>query len=72
MAQGNGTGMFPREVMNHFPLLPREEEGRLNHVSLRENFIERVFACPALSAGPTIAGPECWTRSQRPVAWSLA
>ena len=44
MAQRNGTGMFPREVMKRFPLLPLEEEGRLNDLPLRENFIERVFA----------------------------
>jgi len=43
MAQRNGTGMFPRAVMNRFPLLPLEEEGRLNDMPLRENFIERVF-----------------------------
>jgi uncharacterized protein YbgA (DUF1722 family) len=36
--------MFPREVMNRFPLLPLEEEGRLNDMPLRENFIEREFA----------------------------
>jgi uncharacterized protein YbbK (DUF523 family) len=34
MAQRNGTGMFPREVMNRFPLLPLEEEGRLNDMPL--------------------------------------
>ena len=44
MAKKDGTGMFPREVMNRFPLLPLEEEGRLNDMPLRENFIERVFA----------------------------
>ena len=44
MAQRNGTGIFPRELMNRFPLLPVEEEGRLNDMPLRENFIERVFA----------------------------
>jgi hypothetical protein len=44
VAQRNGTGMFPREVMRCFPLLPLEEEGRLNDMLLRENFIERVFA----------------------------
>ena len=46
MAQRNGTGMFPREVMNRFPLLPLPsgEENRLNDMPLRENFIERVFA----------------------------
>jgi len=44
MPQKVGTGMFPREVMKRFPLLPLEEEGRLNDMPLRENFIERVFA----------------------------
>ena len=39
-----GTGIFPREVMNCFPLLPLEEEGRLHDMHLRENFIDRVFA----------------------------
>ena len=34
MAQRNGTGMFPREVMNRFPLLPLEEEGRLSDLPL--------------------------------------
>jgi uncharacterized protein YbgA (DUF1722 family) len=43
MAQRNGTGMFLREVMNRFPLLPLEE-GQLNDMLLRENFVERVFA----------------------------
>ena len=44
MAQRNGTGMFPREVMKSFPLLPVEEEAWLNDMPLRENFVERVFA----------------------------
>ena len=43
MAQRDGTGIFPRETMKRFPLLPLEEEGRLNDLPLRENFIERVF-----------------------------
>ena len=30
--------------MVHFPLLPVEDEGRLNNPVLRENFIERIFA----------------------------
>jgi hypothetical protein len=34
MAQRNGTGMFPRAVMNRFPLLPLEEELRLNDMPL--------------------------------------
>ena len=43
MAQRNGTGMFPREVMNRFPMLPLQDEGRLNDMPLRENSIERIF-----------------------------
>jgi uncharacterized protein YbgA (DUF1722 family)/uncharacterized protein YbbK (DUF523 family) len=38
-----GTGIFAREVMRRFPLLPLEEEGRLHDMGLRENFIERIF-----------------------------
>ena len=40
-----GRGLFARAVTEHFPLLPVEEEGRLHDMVLRENFIERVFAC---------------------------
>ncbi len=39
----NGVGVFARVFMRHFPLLPVEEEGRLNDPALRENFIERIF-----------------------------
>jgi len=39
----NGVGMFARAFMEHFPLLPCEEEGRLHDPELRENFIERIF-----------------------------
>lgn len=38
-----GVGIFAREFMKAFPLLPVEEEGRLHDPVLRENFIERVF-----------------------------
>ncbi len=44
MAQRIGMGIFPRELRDRFPLLPIEEEGRLNDMPLRENFIERIFA----------------------------
>jgi hypothetical protein len=44
MPSRTGTGIFPRAVMQRFPLLPLEEEGWLNDLPLRENFIERVFA----------------------------
>jgi uncharacterized protein YbgA (DUF1722 family)/uncharacterized protein YbbK (DUF523 family) len=39
-----GVGVFARIFMEHFPLLPVEEEGRLHDPKLRENFIERIFA----------------------------
>ncbi len=38
-----GVGMFARIFMDHFPLLPVEEEGRLHDPKLRDNFIERIF-----------------------------
>ncbi len=38
-----GVGMFAKEFMGHFPLLPVEDEGRLNDPVLRDNFIERIF-----------------------------
>jgi uncharacterized protein YbgA (DUF1722 family) len=38
-----GVGIFARVFMEHFPLLPVEDEGRLNDPKLRENFIERIF-----------------------------
>jgi uncharacterized protein YbgA (DUF1722 family)/uncharacterized protein YbbK (DUF523 family) len=38
-----GIGMFARIFMEHFPLLPVEDEGRLHDPGLRENFIERIF-----------------------------
>jgi uncharacterized protein YbgA (DUF1722 family)/uncharacterized protein YbbK (DUF523 family) len=38
-----GVGMFARIFMEHFTLLPVEEDGRLHDPKLRENFIERIF-----------------------------
>jgi uncharacterized protein YbgA (DUF1722 family)/uncharacterized protein YbbK (DUF523 family) len=39
-----GVGIFARIFMEHFPLLPVEDEGRLHDPEVRENFIERIFA----------------------------
>jgi uncharacterized protein YbbK (DUF523 family) len=39
-----GVGLFARAFMKHFPLLPVEEEGRLQDPEIRENFIERILA----------------------------
>jgi len=38
-----GVGIFARLFMEHFPLLPVEDEGRLHDLNLRENFIQRLF-----------------------------
>jgi uncharacterized protein YbgA (DUF1722 family)/uncharacterized protein YbbK (DUF523 family) len=40
---GFSSGLFAKTFMEHFPLLPVEEEGRLHDQALRENFIQRVF-----------------------------
>lgn len=38
-----GVGLFAKVFMEHFPLLPVEEDGRLHDPRLRENFIEIIF-----------------------------
>ncbi len=38
-----GIGLFARAIMDRFPMLPVEDEGRLHDGALRENFIQRVF-----------------------------
>jgi len=38
-----GRGVFARMFMEHFPLIPVEDEGRLHDPILRENFVERIF-----------------------------
>jgi hypothetical protein len=37
------VGIFARIFMQHFPLIPVEEDGRLHDPILRENFIDRIF-----------------------------
>ena len=44
LATRDGRGLFAAAVIGKFPLMPVEEEGRLNDPALRENYIERVFA----------------------------
>ena len=39
-----GVGAFAGPLLERFPHLPVEEEGRLHDPKLRENFIERIFA----------------------------
>ena len=57
-----GVGLFARTFMEHFPLLPVEEDGRLHDPGLRENFIEAIFvlrrwrqAVPGNRAGQLVA-----------------
>lgn len=56
----NAPGLFAAALMERLPMLPVEEEGRLNDPVLRENFIERVFAYKRLR---TLFGGR-WTRGQ--------
>jgi uncharacterized protein YbgA (DUF1722 family)/uncharacterized protein YbbK (DUF523 family) len=59
MAEKNGVGIFARALMERLPLLPVEEEGRLQDIQLRENFIVRIFVYrrwQELLAGGVTAG----------------
>jgi uncharacterized protein YbgA (DUF1722 family)/uncharacterized protein YbbK (DUF523 family) len=43
MPEKKGVGIFARRFMEHFPLIPVEDDGRLHNPLIRENFIERIF-----------------------------
>ena len=43
MPEKKGVGVFAAAFTRHFPLVPVEEEGRLNDPKLRETFIEQIF-----------------------------
>jgi uncharacterized protein YbgA (DUF1722 family) len=47
-AKRHGQGLFARALLDQFPNLPVEEEGRLCDPRLRENWVERVFAYRAV------------------------
>lgn len=59
MVGGKSPGLFGKAFQEHFPTLPCEDEGRLNDVDLRENFIERVFTLwrfrQAVGAAPRLS-----------------
>lgn len=40
----SGVDLFALEFTRHWPLIPVEDEGRLNDHAIRETFFERVFA----------------------------
>lgn len=44
MRNREGIGLFAEAFMQQHPLIPVEEEGRLNDSALCENFFERVYA----------------------------
>ena len=44
MALRKGQGRYAAALMEAYPHLPVEDEGRLQDAGLRENFIERIFA----------------------------
>ena len=41
--QRSGAGLYTKAMMQNFPALPVEEEGRLGDPVLRESFVKRVF-----------------------------
>lgn len=43
MAEKIAVGLYAKRLMENFPHLPIEEEGRLSDPRLRENFIQRVY-----------------------------
>jgi len=40
---GHGPGFFGRMVLDRYPLLPVEDEGRLRNVRIRDHFLTRIF-----------------------------
>lgn len=47
MVEGKEDGIFARMCRERYPLLPMEEEGRLEDAWLRENFVMQIFAYDA-------------------------
>ena len=43
MPERTGVGIYAQRLMKNQPHLPVEEEGRLNDLLIRENFIQRVY-----------------------------
>jgi uncharacterized protein YbgA (DUF1722 family)/uncharacterized protein YbbK (DUF523 family) len=44
IASGKGAGLFAAKVLEKFPHLPAEDEGRLLNFRVRESFLTRVYA----------------------------
>jgi uncharacterized protein YbgA (DUF1722 family)/uncharacterized protein YbbK (DUF523 family) len=54
-ADHGGRGLYAGRVLDRFPLLAAEDEGRLNDAGLREAFTERIFAAARLRS--LLGGP---------------
>jgi uncharacterized protein YbgA (DUF1722 family)/uncharacterized protein YbbK (DUF523 family) len=44
----HGSGLFAKNFIKKFPLIPVEDEGRLNDPRIRENFITKIFCFHSL------------------------
>ena len=44
MSEKNGVGVFAQQIKEKYPLLPLEEDGRLEDAWLRENFLMQIFS----------------------------
>ncbi|WP_105317189.1 YbgA family protein [Thermus tenuipuniceus] len=53
---GKGAGLFAQAVERAFPLLPKEDEGRLTNARLRAHFLTRIFALARLRAVEDLPG----------------
>lgn len=64
MVESKEDGVFARMCRERYPLLPMEEEGRLEDAWLRENFVMQVFAYDAIetlkASSPTIGDLVCF------------
>jgi len=59
VTERTGTGLFARAFMEHFPLVPAEDDEGLHDPAVRENFIESIFVLAAwrnLVQGPITRG----------------
>ncbi|MBT8145775.1 MAG: DUF523 and DUF1722 domain-containing protein [Gammaproteobacteria bacterium] len=58
MPFNDGAGIYAATMMQNFPEMPCEEEGRLGDSRLRENFIQRVYVMwrwkQLIESGPTV------------------
>jgi len=53
---GRGPGLFAEAVEKAFPLLPKEDEGRLSSARIRAHFFTRIFALARLRRMADLAG----------------